>query len=72
MATFLGALVSSGLAAVLHLPDGQRSGLPWSLAAVRREFNERTWIRWNLARAVLSTVAFACLLWALAEHGRDL
>ncbi|GAA4224336.1 putative membrane protein [Streptosporangium album] len=38
------------------------------LAAVREAF-EATWNRWNLARAVTSTAAFGCLVWALVLHG---
>lgn len=107
LATFVGALLSSGLAAVLHLPADERSVLPWSvaafvlylfvfistiavnvplndeikaagdpdhivdLAAVRARFNEAKWIRWNIARAVATTTGFACLLWALVEHGQN-
>jgi uncharacterized membrane protein len=103
--TFVGALLFSGVAAALHLPDGERSVLPWALAAsvlylgvfvstiavnvprndelkaagepdqiddlagVRRRFDEGKWARWNLARALASTAAFACLCWALVEHG---
>ena len=40
------------------------------LVAVRRRFGERTWARWNVARAVASTAAFSCVVWALVEHGR--
>jgi uncharacterized membrane protein len=40
------------------------------LEAVRRRFGEQTWARWNFARAVMSTMSFACLAWALLEHGR--
>lgn len=39
------------------------------LAAVRAHF-ETTWVRWNIVRAVLSTGAFGCLLWALVVHSR--
>ena len=35
-------------------------------AAVRRRFNEARWVRWNNVRTVLATVAFACLIGALA------
>jgi uncharacterized membrane protein len=38
------------------------------LAAVRRHF-EAPWVRWNLVRAVTSTIAFGCLLGALVRHG---
>ncbi|MFF5706508.1 DUF1772 domain-containing protein [Streptomyces sp. NPDC012794] len=37
-------------------------------AAVRRAFEER-WVRANVWRTVLCTVAFALLTWALALHG---
>jgi uncharacterized membrane protein len=39
------------------------------LAAVRELF-EATWVRWNVARTVLSTAAFGCLTWALVLYGR--
>ena len=39
------------------------------VAAVRRRFEAR-WVRWNVLRAVTSAAALACLLWALALHGR--
>jgi len=39
------------------------------LQAVRERFDEAKWVRWNLVRAVLSTVAFGCVAWALVEHG---
>ena len=38
-------------------------------AAVTRARFETRWVRWNVARAVLSTAALACLAWALALHG---
>ncbi|HEX5594944.1 MAG TPA: anthrone oxygenase family protein [Micromonosporaceae bacterium] len=34
------------------------------LAKARDRF-EKPWVRWNLARSVLCTAAFACLAWAL-------
>lgn len=40
------------------------------LAAVRENFHEARWHAWNIGRAVASTVAFACLAWALVLHGR--
>ena len=40
------------------------------LAAVREQFNEATWVRWNLVRAVASTIGFGCLAWALVLYGR--
>lgn len=39
-------------------------------AAVRGRFDEVRWARWNTARAVATTVALACLAWALVEYGR--
>jgi uncharacterized membrane protein len=39
------------------------------LAAVRERFNEERWIRWNLARTLLTTAAFGCLTWALFLNG---
>jgi uncharacterized membrane protein len=41
------------------------------LAAVRERF-EASWVRWNIARAVASSAAFGCLIWALVLHGRAL
>ena len=40
------------------------------LAAVRERFNEAKWVRWNLIRAVASTIGFGCLAWALVLYGR--
>ena len=37
------------------------------LGTVRASFGERRWIRWNLVRAALSTMAFASLAWALGR-----
>jgi uncharacterized membrane protein len=104
---FLGALVFTGLATLLHLGQDQRSVLPWvlvalvlylavfvttlavhvplnngikaagdldriaDLAAARQRFDEATWNRWNVVRAVMSVVAFGCLAWALVLHGRS-
>jgi len=106
MATFFGALVLTGLAALLMLDGDGRSALPWilaalvlyvlvvaftvginvplndqlkaagdpdriaDLAAVRARFDEARWVRWNLVRAVASTVAFGCLAWALVLYGQ--
>jgi uncharacterized membrane protein len=106
LATFLGALVLTGLAALSSLRGDGRSVLPWvavalvlyalvvvftfavnvplndqlqaagepariaDLASVRERFDEAKWIRWNLFRAVASTLGFGCLTWALVLHGR--
>jgi uncharacterized membrane protein len=40
------------------------------LAAVREQFHETRWVAWNVVRAIATTVAFACLAWALVLHGR--
>jgi uncharacterized membrane protein len=42
------------------------------LAAVRRDFDESRWRRWNLFRAPASTAAFGSLAWALVEYGGTL
>lgn len=39
------------------------------LAAVRAEFDEARWVRWNLVRTLASTTAFGLLAWALTVHG---
>ncbi len=39
------------------------------LHAVREQF-EAVWVRWNVVRAVASTLAFGCLAWALVLHGK--
>lgn len=38
-------------------------------AAVREQFNEERWVRWNTVRAVAATSAFACLAGALVIYG---
>jgi uncharacterized membrane protein len=106
MASFMGALVLTAVAAALHLREDERSVLPWivaalvlyvvvfvvtiavnvplndelkaagdpdriaDLAAVREQFDETKWVRWNLARTLATTAAFGCLAWALVLHGR--
>ncbi|MFD1540711.1 anthrone oxygenase family protein [Nonomuraea guangzhouensis] len=39
------------------------------LAAVRAEFDEARWVRWNRVRTLASTTAFGLLAWALTVHG---
>ena len=104
--TLMGALVLTGLAALLYRGDGGSAVVPWAavafflylavfvitiavhvplnddikkagdpahiqnLAGVRAAFHEDRWNAWNVGRAVLCTVAFGCLLWALVLHGR--
>jgi uncharacterized membrane protein len=100
---FVGALVLSGAAAVLHLGDDGSSVVGWivaafvlylavvvitvavnvplndalkaagepdeidDLAAVRRDFDEARWARWNLVRTVATTAAFVSLTVALLQ-----
>jgi len=60
----------------VHLPLNdsiKNAGRPDRIAdfaAVRDNFHETRWIAWNIVRAVVSTVAFVCLAWALVLHGR--
>ena len=99
--TFVGALIFTGLAAVLQVGEDGQSVLPWiaaafalylaafvitirvhvplndeikaagnpdhiaDLATVRGRFDEARWARWNVVRAVASTVALGCLALAL-------
>jgi uncharacterized membrane protein len=41
------------------------------LAAVRERFDAARWEAWNVVRAVASTAAFGCLMWALVLYGRS-
>jgi uncharacterized membrane protein len=106
MLTFVGALVFTGVAAVLYLRGEDHAPLPWvavgfglylatfvitmavnvplndglkaagdpdriaDLAAVRAAFQETRWVAWNIVRAIATTAAFGCLVWALVLHGR--
>jgi uncharacterized membrane protein len=101
ISTFVGALIFTGLAAVLQVGEDGQSVLPWiaaafalylaafvitirvhvplndeikaagnpdhiaDLATVRGRFDEARWARWNVVRAVASTVALGCLALAL-------
>ena len=49
---------------------GIMTGVFHATFAVRERFDETKWVRWNLVRAVATTVAFGCLTWALVLHGR--
>jgi uncharacterized membrane protein len=40
------------------------------VSAVRSAFHETRWVAWNVARAVSTSAAFSCLVWALVLHGR--
>jgi uncharacterized membrane protein len=54
----------------VHLPrnDEIKAATDPDSAAVRERFDEATWARWNVVRALASTAALACLAWALAEY----
>ncbi len=105
MTIFIGALLLTAVAGVVHLRGPDRSALVWigaafvlylatflitgmvnvplndqlaaaggvdqitDLAAIRERF-EATWVRWNLIRAVTSTIGFGLLTWGLVLHGR--
>lgn len=47
---------------------GEPDRIP-DLGAVRAQFDESRWARWNLVRVLASTTAFGCLAWALVVHG---
>ncbi|MFW6090736.1 MAG: DUF1772 domain-containing protein [Actinomycetota bacterium] len=105
LAVFVGALLLTLLAGVLHLTEDARPAVPWiaaafvlylatfvitvrvnvplndaikaagepdriDAAAVRAQFGEGTWVRWNIVRTVLTTAALGCLVGALAVFGR--
>ncbi|MFI0406790.1 DUF1772 domain-containing protein [Actinomadura sp. 3N508] len=40
-------------------------------AAARAELDESKWTAWNIVRALATTIAFACLTWALTVQRRD-
>jgi uncharacterized membrane protein len=54
----------------IHLPrnDAIKAASEPDPAAVRTRFDEATWARWNVIRALASTAALGCLAWALAEY----
>ena len=39
------------------------------VGAVRRDFNERRWVRANAVRTLAATVAFGLLAWSLVLYG---
>ncbi len=69
-------LVAVVITVVVNVPlnDGiKAAGTPDSaddLARIREQFNEARWVRWNLVRAVTTSVVFGCLAWALVLGGR--
>jgi uncharacterized membrane protein len=75
-AAFVLYLVAFVVTVAVHLPlndalkaAGDPDRLP-DPGTVRARFDAARWERWNLLRAVVSTVALACLAWALVLHGR--
>lgn len=70
---YLAAVV---ITVAVHLPLNdalKAAGNPAEMAdpaAVRADFHEERWVVWNLVRTVTSTVAFACLSWALVLWGK--
>jgi uncharacterized membrane protein len=72
-ALYLAAVI---ITMAVHVPlndDIKAAGEPDQIAnlgAVRDAFHETRWVAWNLARTVLTTVAFGCLAGALVVHGR--
>jgi uncharacterized membrane protein len=52
----------------LETPGGLDSNADF--AAARARFDEASWTAWNTVRAVASTIAFGCLMWALVIHRR--
>ena len=54
----------------VNVPLNDRLNAATTDFAAAREAFERSWLRWNHVRSVLSTAAFGCLCWALVLHGR--
>ncbi|HEU5000255.1 MAG TPA: DUF1772 domain-containing protein [Lapillicoccus sp.] len=68
-------LVTIGITAGVNLPANDRLKAAGDadtidVAAVRTEFDEVRWVRWNLVRVVLSVASFVALAWALVLAGR--
>ena len=67
-----------GITVRVHLPRNDAlkaavaEGEPDDPAAVRSDFDEPTWVRWNWVRVALNTSAFALLCWALVVAGSEL
>jgi uncharacterized membrane protein len=72
LALYVAVLVVTGAANVPLNNALARAGDPARIpdvGAVREAF-EAQWVRWNIARAVLSTASFGSLSWALLLWGR--
>jgi uncharacterized membrane protein len=68
-------LVTIGITAGVNVPANDRLKAAGDadtidVAAVRTEFDEARWVRWNRVRVVLSVASFAALAWALVLAGR--
>lgn len=69
-----GYIVAVVITFAVHVPlndaiKGAGDPAAIDVAAVRARFHETRWVAWNLVRAVTSTAAFVCLVWALAVGG---
>ncbi|MEV0697963.1 anthrone oxygenase family protein [Saccharopolyspora sp. NPDC050389] len=62
-------LVAFAITRAVNVPlNGQLATATSDLAAARGAF-EKTWVTWNIIRALVHTAAFVCLLWALIVYG---
>jgi uncharacterized membrane protein len=64
------AVVAITVAVHLPLNDTIKAATDPDATAVRERFHEARWVAWNVVRVLLSTTAFACLAWAIAQYGR--
>ena len=76
VAAFVGCVVTLVLTFGVNIPLNNAldaAGPPdrvADLAQVRAAF-EASWVRWNVARALVSTASLGCLAWALVLYGRQ-
>ncbi|MER5889405.1 anthrone oxygenase family protein [Streptomyces sp. NPDC001941] len=71
LVTYLGAMSVTNRANIPLNNELEAAGPPSRIAqpgAVRVRF-EATWVRWNVVRAALCSLAMAFLCWALVAHG---
>ncbi len=73
-AALAGYVVAVVITFAVHVPlndaiKGAGDPAAIDVAAVRARFDETRWAAWNIVRAVTSTGAFVCLVWALAIGG---
>jgi uncharacterized membrane protein len=71
-AAFLLYLAIVVITFAVHLPlnDALKAAADAEPGPVREAFDAARWVQWNIVRALLSTVAFGLLAWALIEYGR--